>query len=57
MKKLCVKTLKIDSATFLKGAEYEVSLHPHITGAGGYTYRAAFEELSFADGTPFGVEE
>lgn len=33
MKKLCVKTLKIDSATFLKGSEYEVSLHPHITGA------------------------
>lgn len=27
------------------------------TGVGGYTYRVAFEELSFADGTPFGVEE
>lgn len=27
------------------------------TGVGGYTYRNAFEELVFADGTPFGVEE
>ena len=27
------------------------------TGVGGYTYRVAFEALSFADGTPFGVEE
>lgn len=33
MKKLCTKTLKIDNATFLKGSEYEVSLHPYITGA------------------------
>ena len=27
------------------------------TGVGGYTYRKAFEELVFADGTPFGIEE
>ena len=33
MQKLCAKTLKIDNATFLAGSEYEVSLHPHITGA------------------------
>jgi hypothetical protein len=28
-----------------------------ITGVGGYTYRKAFEELVFADGSPFGIEE
>ena len=33
MKKLCVKSLMLDNATFLVGSEYEVSLHPHITGA------------------------
>jgi hypothetical protein len=27
------------------------------TGVGGYTYREAFEELVFADGTPFGIKE
>ena len=27
------------------------------TGVGGYTYRQAFDELVFADGTPFGIEE
>lgn len=27
------------------------------TGVGGYTYRKAFEELVFADGTPFGIAE
>lgn len=27
------------------------------TGVGDYTYKQAFEELNFADGTPFGVEE
>lgn len=27
------------------------------TGIQGYSYEAAFEELTFADGTPFGVEE
>jgi hypothetical protein len=28
-----------------------------VTGVGDYTYRKAFEELVFADGTPFGIEE
>lgn len=27
------------------------------TGVGGYTYRKAFKELVFADGTPFGIKE
>ena len=28
-----------------------------VTGVGGYTYRKAFKELVFADGTPFGIKE
>lgn len=28
-----------------------------ITGVGGYTYKQAFKELTFADGQPFGIEE
>lgn len=28
-----------------------------VTGVGDYTYKQAFEELNFADGTPFGAEE
>ena len=27
------------------------------TGVGGYTYKQAFKELTFADGQPFGIEE
>jgi hypothetical protein len=32
MKRLCVKLLKIDNATFLSDSEYEVRLHPHQEG-------------------------
>ena len=27
------------------------------SGVGGYTYKQAFKELTFADGTPFGIKE
>ena len=42
--------------------EKEYSEHFHInsigeSGVGGYTYRNAFKEIVFADGTPFGIKE
>lgn len=33
MKKICTKFFTIDNASFVQGGEYEVSFHPHTSGA------------------------